>query len=70
MSYDRTTRKNIWCDMEVIGIIREIDNLGRICIPKEIRKTLKLEKEVELLVTSDGLIIRNPNYVILKKEEK
>ena len=28
--------------MEVIGIIREIDNLGRICIPKEIRKTLKL----------------------------
>ena len=56
--------------MEVIGIIREIDNVGRICIPKEIRKTLKLEKEVELLVTSDGLIIRNPNYVILNKEEK
>ena len=55
--------------MEVIGIIREIDNLGRICIPKEIRKTLKLEKEVELLVTNEGLVIRNPDYVILNKEK-
>ena len=37
--------------MSDIGIIKEVDNLGRLCIPKEMRQLFKLEKEVELVVT-------------------
>ena len=50
--------------MENIGIIREIDNLGRLCIPKEMRTLLGLKKEVELIVTPQGVLIRNPAYVL------
>ena len=34
--------------MEMVGIKKEIDRLGRICIPKEMRRLFKLENEVEL----------------------
>ena len=53
--------------METIGMRRDIDNLGRLCIPKEIRTLLKLENEVELIVTTEGLLIKNPNYILVKK---
>ena len=36
--------------MEKIGIRKEIDKLGRICIPKELRKLFNLENEVELRI--------------------
>ena len=32
---------------EKVGVIKEIDNLGRIVIPKEIRERLLLDKKVE-----------------------
>ena len=32
--------------METIGIKKEIDKLGRICIPKEMRRLFDLENEV------------------------
>ena len=51
----------------MIGIVKEIDNLGRIVIPKEIRDAFKLTKEVEIILTEDGILIRNPQYVIIKK---
>lgn len=35
----------------MIGINKEIDKLGRIVIPKEMRKLLQLENEVELIMT-------------------
>ena len=53
--------------MEIIGIIKEVDNLGRVVIPKEIRALLNLDKEVEMLVTVDGLLIRNPKYELVEK---
>ena len=55
--------------MDKIGIIKEIDTLGRICIPKEIRKLLNLNKDVELIVTPNGLLVRNNEYVLIKKSE-
>ena len=56
---------------EYIGLIKEVDSLGRVVIPKEIRKAYKLEKEVEIIMTSDGVLLRNPRYdiVLLQKEE-
>lgn len=49
-----------------IGLIKEIDSLGRIVISKEIRDRLKLDKKVELVLVKDGLLIRNPEYEMIK----
>lgn len=56
--------------MENIGVKKEIDKLGRICIPKEMRKLFNLENEVELLVTKEGILIKNSEYILVKKERK
>ncbi len=53
-----------------IGIIKEIDSLGRIVIPKDYRERLMLQKEVELILTSEGVLICNPEYEMIKKEDK
>ena len=55
---------------EQLGIIKEIDNLGRIVIPKEIRERLSLDKKVEIIITKDGVLLRNPEYVLVKVEQK
>lgn len=55
---------------ERVGVIKEIDKLGRIVIPKEFRQRLGLDKEVEILVTKDGILLRNPEYVLVKAKKK
>ena len=52
--------------MEKIGITKEIDDLGRLQIPKEIRKRLGLTKRVELIVTQDGLLIKSEEFRLIK----
>ena len=70
MSYDRTkTKKERISAVDQVGITKEIDNLGRICIPKEMRKLFKIESAVALVVTKDGILIKNPEYVLIRKEE-
>lgn len=56
--------------MDRIGIKREIDRLGRICIPKEMRTLLNLSSEVEIVLTEEGILIRNPEYVLVKKQAR
>lgn len=55
--------------MDTVGIIREIDKLGRICIPKEMRKLFNLVSEVEIQATTEGILIKNPEYILVKKKE-
>ena len=55
--------------MKSVGVKKEIDELGRICIPKEMRKLFNLENEVELQITTEGILIKNPEYILVKKEE-
>ena len=55
--------------MEEIAIAKEIDDLGRLQIPKEIRKRLGLEKNVMLIVTSEGLLVKNNTYRLIKVSE-
>ncbi len=52
--------------MDKIGIIKEFDNLGRIVIPKEMRQLFEFEKEVELVITESGVLIRRPEYKLVK----
>lgn len=46
--------------MEGIGIVRRIDNLGRIVIPMEIRRNLKLKEgdPLELYVLGDSITVK------------
>lgn len=53
-----------------VGIIKEIDRLGRIVIPKDLRERLALDNEVELVVTSEGILIRNPKYELVEIQNK
>ncbi len=52
-----------------IGITKELDNLGRLVIPKEMRLLFGFDKEVEVVVTEEGILVRNPEYVLVKKSE-
>lgn len=48
--------------MKGIGIMRKLDSLGRIVVPKELRTTFGIVEKnyVEILGTEDGILIRNP----------
>lgn len=54
------------CKTEKTGIIKEIDNLGRLQIPKEIRTRLGLTEKVELVVEKEGLLIKSVEYELVK----
>ena len=43
----------------VMGIVRHIDDLGRIVIPKEIRRAMGINEgnQIEILTTAEGMII-------------
>lgn len=45
--------------MRATGIVRRIDDLGRIVIPKEIRKNLRIKEgdPLELFTTKDGEVV-------------
>lgn len=60
--------------MKATGIVRRIDDLGRVVIPKEIRRTLRIREgdPLEIFVDRDGeVILKNirqlVNLVILPK---
>ncbi len=44
--------------IEIIGIIKEIDNLGRLVIPKSLRERFGLFGKVEIITTKEGILIR------------
>ena len=56
--------------MSKVGIKREIENTGRLCVPKEMRDLFNLQGKVELLVIEMGILIRKPEYVLVKIESK
>ncbi len=45
--------------MKVTGIVRRIDHLGRVVVPKEIRKTLRIREgdPLEIFTDREGKII-------------
>ena len=53
--------------MKTTGVIRRIDELGRIVIPKEIRKNLRIKNgdSLEIFLESDNIILKK--YCTLRK---
>ena len=49
--------------MKSIGIVRNVDELGRIVLPKELRKTLHIEKKDPLEIYTEG------ENIIMRKSE-
>ena len=49
--------------MKATGIVRRVDQLGRIVLPKELRKTLNIEEKDSIEIYVDG------ENVIFKKYE-
>lgn len=56
-------------DNDKIGVIKGFDKLGRIVIPKELRERFSLSDNVEIVATTDGVLLKNPEYVLVKKEK-
>ena len=57
------------CYCGKIGIIKEIDNLGRIVMPKEHRERFGLQKKVEVIITQEGILIRYPEYQLIRAKD-
>ena len=57
--------------MKATGIVRRIDDLGRVVIPKEIRRTLRLREgdPLELFVDGDGGVTFKKYYPEATYEE-
>lgn len=55
--------------MVVVGVTRRVDDLGRVTIPAEIRKTYQLNKNdmVEIIGTSEGILLRVPGIEVVRK---
>ncbi len=53
--------------MENIGIIRELDDLGRMTIPKEWRDLYQFEGALEIVATTEGVLIRHPKYKLVER---
>lgn len=58
--------------MKATGIIRRVDDLGRVVIPKEIRRTMKIREgdPLEIFVTEDGGVEFLPYRACLANEVK
>lgn len=58
--------------MTQIGIVRKIDSLGRVTLPKELRRVFKLDKndEIEILATNEGILLRVPNIEVRRIENE
>lgn len=56
--------------MKATGVVRKIDELGRIVIPKEIRRTLNINdgEEVEIFVDNDSIILKKFYRLLTLKE--
>ena len=46
--------------MKVIGIVRKVDELGRVVLPKELRDTMELPENtpMEIFIDADKIILR------------
>ncbi|PTX64230.1 transcriptional pleiotropic regulator of transition state genes [Melghirimyces profundicolus] len=60
--------------MQGIGIVRRVDHLGRIVLPKELRETMNIKPHdgVEIFVNDDTIVLQkyNPSCVFCDSSEE
>lgn len=58
--------------MKATGIVRRVDDLGRILIPKEIRRTLKITdgKPMEFFIDGDSIVLKKYGDAEMRKEQE
>ena len=58
--------------MKSTGIIREMDELGRIVIPKELRRTLSMEKgsHIEIFTDKDMICLKGGQRLCLLRQRE
>ena len=49
-----------------VGIVKEVDSLGRIVIPKDFRERMGLEGYVEIILTEEDVLIRSPQFKLVE----
>ena len=54
--------------MADVGVIKEVDKLGRILIPKELRDRYGINEKIEIVALREGVLIKSPEYVLVKKQ--
>ena len=56
--------------MTNVGIVRKVDSLGRVTLPKELRRVFCLDKDsqIEILATDQGILLRVPNIEIKRTD--
>ena len=58
--YSRTEKKGVENNMRSTGIVRKVDELGRIVLPIELRRTLDIAErdELEIFLEDDRVILK------------
>jgi len=58
--------------MKATGIVRRIDDLGRIVVPKEIRRTLRIREgdPLEIFTDREGEIILKKYIFVVEMDKK
>lgn len=56
--------------MKSTGVVRKIDELGRLVVPKEIRKTLNIRsgEDIEFFIDNDKIILKKYQKMLSAKE--
>lgn len=56
----------------LIGLIRKVDKLGRLVIPKEYRELYKLNcgDQAVMITTPEGILLTNPKYRIVEVNDE
>ncbi|MEG0314188.1 MAG: AbrB/MazE/SpoVT family DNA-binding domain-containing protein [Erysipelotrichaceae bacterium] len=57
--------------MKATGVVRRLDDLGRIVIPKEIRKNFRIKEgdNIEFYIENDHIVVKKFNSLDIYKEE-
>lgn len=52
--------------MTNIGIVRKVDSLGRVTLPKEFRRIFQMKSNeyIEITATEQGILLRNPDIEV------
>ena len=56
--------------MKATGVVRKVDELGRIVLPIELRRTLDIEERdaLEIYVDGDQIILKNMSQLVFSVE--